>query len=753
LRKLKLYDILDSAAESEFDDIALLAAQICQTPISLISLVDTDRQWFKSRIGMEATQTDRDVAFCGHAITQDGLFVVNDARKDARFFDNPLVTRSPNIRFYAGTPLKISSEGSALGALCVIDTIPRELTIEQENSLEALGRQMVRLLSLRRAVADSREAEKFARSTVDSLTAHIAILDEAGTIIAVNRAWREFATRNPPATPDFAVGSNYLATCDAAAGPCSEEAIAVARGIRAVMARERDAFSLEYPCHSPSEKRWFVARISRFPGDGPTRVVVAHENVTQRRLAEERLRHASLHDALTGLPNRSLFADRIDRALGLYRRDPTRHFAVLFIDLDQFKLINDSMGHAAGDVLLKTVADRLRASLRTTDTLCRTGISEPDAGVRAEAEHTVARMGGDEFTLLLEGLKHPTDAALIAERALSSLSQPMQVNGKEVMVTASIGIVNGSLSYNNAQELLRDADSAMYGAKMGGKARYIVFDSRMHSAAVSRINLEMDLRRAIERGELLLHYQPVVSLESRELRKFEALLRWNRGKAAGEPKLVSPADFISIAEETGLIIPIGGWVLSEACRQLAAWKRAHPSAATMTMAVNVSGRQLTDERFISHLRNVLRDTQLDPASIRLEITESVMMDERLDIIEKLTAIKQTGVSLSMDDFGTGYSSLSCLHRLPLDAVKIDRSFVASMEGGRHAAAVVQAVINLAHNLNMQVVAEGLERPEQVAFLQSLDCDLGQGYFFSKPMAAEQAEAFMLKSHASGSVAA
>jgi predicted signal transduction protein with EAL and GGDEF domain len=475
--------------------------------------------------------------------------------------------------------------------------------------------------------------------------------------------------------------------------------------------------------------------------------------VTQRRLAEERLRHASLHDALTGLPNRTLFADRIDRAIERYKRDPTRHFAVLFIDLDRFKLVNDSMGHAAGDALLKVVADRLGASLRSTDSVCRPRIPADDGGIQQEAEHTVARMGGDEFTLLLEGLKHPTDAAVIAERVLANLSQPINFDGNELATSASIGIASGSVSYNSAQELLRDADSAMYSAKMGGKARYTLFDSGMHAAAVLRISLETDLRRALERGELLLHYQPVVSLESRELKKFEALVRWNRGKAAGETKLVSPADFIPIAEDTGLIVPIGDWVLAEACRQLAAWKRVRPAARALSMAVNVSGKQLADDHFVSHLRQVLGETQLDPASIQIEITESVMMDDRLNIIEKLSAIKETGVSLSMDDFGTGYSSLSCLHRFPIDTLKIDRSFVASMEGRRPAAAVVQAVIGLAHNLNMLVVAEGLERPEQVAFLQSMNCDLGQGHLFSRPLAVDEAEAFMVNSFARMAVSA
>ncbi len=303
------------------------------------------------------------------------------------------------------------------------------------------------------------------------------------------------------------------------------------------------------------------------------RVVIAHENVTQRRLAEEQLRHISLHDVLTGLPNRAMFEDRVDQALRRLKRDPSRHFAVLFIDLDRFKVINDSMGHAAGDVLLKNIAERLQACLRDTDSLGRvTNLREIQLPTADLNSHTVARMGGDEFTLVLEGLKNPLDVVVVAERLLAAVSRPVDFCGRQMTTTASIGIVSGTVSYSNSQELLRDADAAMYRAKADGKARFALFDSTMHSAAVQRMHMESDLRRAIDNGELVLHYQPIVSLPSGKLTGFEALIRWNRTDENGNLTLVSPAEFIHIAEDTGLIIQLGEWVLKEACRQMVNWK-------------------------------------------------------------------------------------------------------------------------------------------------------------------------------------
>jgi diguanylate cyclase (GGDEF)-like protein/PAS domain S-box-containing protein len=567
-------------------------------------------------------------------------------------------------------------------------------------------------------------SERFARSTVDALTAHIAILDGDGTILDVNRAWRDFAAENAAAPAAYGPGGNYLSICDAAQGPDADDAAAVARGIRAVLRGDCRKFEREYPCHAPDEKRWFVIRVSRFSGEGPVRVVVAHENVTDRRLAEERLRHDSLHDALTGLPNRAMFVERVDRAAARARGSSDGAFAVLFMDLDRFKVINDSLGHAAGDQLLITTAARLRNGL----------VAEQAARSRF-TDWTIARLGGDEFTVLLQGLGDRDEAERVAAALLVCLAEPVYFEGHELCTTASIGVVFGDAPGAPATDLLRDADAAMYRAKTAGRSRFAVFDSGMHESAVARLRLESDLRRALERDELLLHYQPIVSLASRQLIGFEALVRWRR-----DGKLVSPADFIPVAEDTGLIVPIGNWVLEEACRQLVRWQAAYPTAAAhLSMSVNVSRRQLAGAGMLEPLRGVLASTGISPAAVKLEITESIIMEEGETAREALREIRSTGVRLAMDDFGTGYSSLSALHSFPIDVLKIDRSFVASLQHRRDAAAVL-AVISLAHNLGIEVVAEGIEEAEQVAFLQSLDCDLGQGYFFARPMDAASAAA-------------
>lgn len=443
------------------------------------------------------------------------------------------------------------------------------------------------------------------------------------------------------------------------------------------------------------------------------------EDVTARKLAEERMAFQATHDALTGLPNRTLFHNRVEHALARARSEPGFRFAVFFLDIDRFKMVNDSLGHSVGDELLQTVARRLQAALD-----------------RHPGRHTVARIGGDEFTILLEEIPHPGLATAVARDLLSSIGVPYQIAGQEIVTTPSIGLVNGSSDYLSATDLLRDADTAMYAAKSAGKNRYVCFQPAMHAAAVARLQLDADLRRALEREELLLHYQPILSLESRRTVGFEALLRWNR-----DGRLTSPAEFIPIAEDTGLIVPIGAWVLREACRQLAAWNRKHPEL-NLFMSVNLSRRQLADPSLITDILTILRETGVRPASVKIEITESVAMHDGRAAVETLSDLKLTGVQLALDDFGTGYSSLSLLHEFPIDILKLDRSFMAQISVNRDTAAVIGAVVALAHNLNMKVVAEGIESLEQVAFLQALDCDLAQGYLFSKPLPAAAASAFL-----------
>jgi diguanylate cyclase (GGDEF)-like protein len=728
LDALLRYEILDTPPEKEFDDITAMASQICQTPISMISLVDAHRQWFKSMMGISNTETPRDLAVCAYTIMGCDPLIIPDLLEDERFKNFPVVTSDPFVRFYAGAPL-LSKAGHALGSLCVLDRVPRNLNASQIEALQALARQVVSQLELRKTASRLARAERFGRSIGDALTAQIAILDENGTIVSVNRTWREFAQANQGSGPTIAVGGNYLTVCDRASGPCSEEASAVGSGIREVLSGRRKVFSLEYPCHSPTEQRWFVVRVSKFSSEGPTFLVIAHEDVTERRLAEDRLRHDSRHDGLTGLPNRVLFAERVERCISLAKRGEYS-FAVLFMDLDRFKIINDSLGHAAGDTLLQTISDRLLLCLRESDAV----------GVPKEW-NTVARMGGDEFTILLEQLRRPEDAVRVAERILRTIGKRLTFEGNELTTTASIGIVTCGPEcalYTSAKDVLRDADAAMYKAKAAGRDRYVIFDERMHEEAVRRLSLENDLRRAVERDELVLYYQPILALASQRITGVEALLRWRRNG-----KLIKPAEFIPMAEETSLIVGIGRWVLEESARQIARWQRTFPTLDLLSMSINISRRQLGNGDLVGDLKRALKETAVNPASIVLEITESAIMDDPDTAKRTLDRLKLTGVKLAVDDFGTGYSSLSCLRRFAIDILKIDRSFTHKI-ADRRDASVVQTIVNLAQNLDMKVVAEGIETQEQVLFLKSCRCDMGQGYLFSKPLDADAAEEFIAR---------
>jgi len=447
-------------------------------------------------------------------------------------------------------------------------------------------------------------------------------------------------------------------------------------------------------------------------------IVLTCRDISERKLFEEQLAHQAFHDALTGLPNRALFMERLRHALARAQRQATT-VGVIFLDLDNFKVVNDSLGHEAGDSLLVAVAGRLSACLRAGD--------------------TVARLGGDEFTVLLEDLAGDDQLLGLAERITQVLHAPLLIGGREIVTTGSLGIAASVGDSRLPDELLREADTAMYRAKANGKARSIVFDRSMDALALDRLNLETDLRRALEAGEFRLHYQPIVSLKSGALCEVEALLRWEHP----ERGLIPPGKFIPLAEEIGLIVPLGLWVLREACRQTRAWNEGlGDGKPVLTVSVNVSARQLKTPDFVALVAEVLEETGLGAERLKLEITESVMMQEAEATIAKLHALKALGIRLAVDDFGTGYSSMAYLSSLPIDTLKIDRAFVSKM--GQHAedAAIVRAIVMLAKTLHLSITSEGIETVEQLAQLRALECDQGQGYHFSRPLPADQLQALL-----------
>ncbi|MDT7809938.1 MAG: hypothetical protein QOJ70_3751 [Acidobacteriota bacterium] len=439
------------------------------------------------------------------------------------------------------------------------------------------------------------------------------------------------------------------------------------------------------------------------------------QDITDRKLAEQQLHHDAFHDALTGLPNRALFMDHLKLAIARSRRNHSTKFAVLYLDLDRFKVINDSLGHTIGDQLLVGIADRLKKNLRPGD--------------------TVARLGGDEFTVLIEDITDETESIQVAERVQQELSVPFALSGREVFTTVSMGIAPSATGYERAEDILRDADTAMYRAKSLGKARYEIFDKAMHARAINLLQMETDMRRALERQEFILHYQPIVALDNFRLRGFEALVRWQHP----ERGFISPMDFIPVAEETGMIVPLGEWVMREACGQMNRWQRMFPLEHPLFITVNLSSKQFSQTTLISTFAMILQETGVKPQSVKLEITESVVMENIDTATDMLRQLRSLGVQLAIDDFGTGYSSLSYLHRFPIDTLKIDRSFVTRMSENNENTEIVRTIIVLAQNLGMDVVAEGVETNEQLVLLQKLKCENGQGYFFSKPVNSDGAE--------------
>ncbi|MEX0959477.1 MAG: EAL domain-containing protein [Burkholderiales bacterium] len=926
---------------------------------------------------------ERAQSAAGTAVRTGVTTIIADTARDPRMAPWRLALMANGFRSIIGLPLV--STGRVLGVLVLHAGEPDAFSREEVALLEELAadtaygvaalRNRDARLAAERALEES---ARFAIATIDALSNHVCVLDESGTILAVNRAWRAFAESNGGLQSDSMFeGGNYLEVCDRAAGAHADEAPIVAEALRGIIAGTRDEFSIEYPCHGPENERWFLMTVSRFAGEGPTRVVVTHEDITankqadrelreseerfrsltelssdwyweqdenyrfirlpggtervnpsdhigktrweigyanmteadwaghramldarqpfrdlvfsrtradggtyfvsisgepifdergnfkgyrgvgrditlqkeaeaalrdneerlrstldaaldcvisidvagriidfnpaaektfgysraealgqdmaslmiperyreahfrgmtrhlenpdfhalnrrrevqalrrdgsefpaeiavvstrthdqtvftaflrdvsERKAAETRLLHMAHYDSLTDLPNRVLIQDRLRQAVAQALRS-NRPGALLFIDLDRFKWVNDTLGHPVGDRLLKEVSARLEQCLRSGD--------------------TVGRLGGDEFAVILSNLSKAQDAQIVAQNIMCAFDRPFESKGHETFVTVSVGITVFPNDGQDADTLIRNADAAMYRAKDDGRNTFALFTSDMNARATDRLKLESDLRRALERREFRLHYQPRVDATSGRIVGVEALLRWQRSDGT----MVSPGEFVPLLEETGLILPVGDWVMEEACRQHRAWTEA--CRQPLPVAVNLSPRQLHNHALTTRVRSLIETYAIAPDMLELEITESSLMRNSDEAVRMLTEIRELGVRIAIDDFGTGYSSLSYLKRFPVDYLKIDQSFVRDVTADADDAAIARTIIIMAHQLGLKVIAEGVETAEQLAFLQAYDCDEAQGYLFSRPVPAD-AIATLLQDARSGKVA-
>lgn len=477
-----------------------------------------------------------------------------------------------------------------------------------------------------------------------------------------------------------------------------------------------------------------IASIIRDRNGAVNKLVIVNRDVTERKRAQEQLEHSSFHDALTGLPNRRLFLERLHHLFLRAQRNPERRYAVLLVDLDHFKVFNESMGPVIGDRVIVEIGLRLGACLRGEDTVTRV------ENAFAATDAVLSRMGGDEFTILLEDLNNPSNALRVAKRVVAAVAEPLLVGGQEVKTTASVGIALSATSHKRAEDLLLEADVAMRRAKGMGGSRCEVFDEAMHTRAVSRLKLETDLRQGLEDGQFRVLYQPILQLESRKVVAFEALLRWEHP----EQGLIAPDKFMAAAEDSGLLVDIGQWVIQEACQQFRTWESQVNFPRDVGIHVNISARQLAHPDFVARVAAALRSSGLVPSALSLEMTEEILTGEARVGVGVLAGLRQLGVGIVLEDFGAGNLSLNGLRQLPIRAVKIDRPLIGEMLSDRGTRDTVELILLLAHKLKMKIIAEGIESAKQLEILQQAGCELGQGYFFSPPVEAKVAEEMLRK---------
>jgi diguanylate cyclase (GGDEF)-like protein/PAS domain S-box-containing protein len=612
------------------------------------------------------------------------------------------------VSAFLGLPLG-SSSTRFRGCLCVMDTSAREWTSEQMLALRDLGAIMERDLGRRPLAEEHYALETVVRmlaKAVENMQLGVTITDMSGRIVYTNPA----EARMHGYQVDELLGCNARVLGPPEHIRALDESTreSAASWTRETVNVRRDGSRFEVLLWSDLVKDAAGTAIG---------MVTCCEDITDRKRAENSLRDVAMRDSLTSLPNRAHFQQQLASAIERQRVSPASRFAVLFLDLDRFKVINDSLGHHVGDELLRVVASRLLSCVRPPD--------------------TVARFGGDEFAVLLDDIGAGELALRVAERILKALASPIELSGYELVTSASIGIVQSAAHMSQTEYIWQAADMAMYRAKANGTARYEVFDREMHLEAMSRLQMETDLRRALEKGEFRLEYQPVVDLAFGRAVGFEALLRWDHPER-GE---VQPAEFIEVAEETGLIVRLGEWVLGEACREARRWQE-HAGKRRLWVGVNLSARQLAQPQLPERVREALAQAGIAPDLLKLEITEAAVMHGADLAADGLRRLKEAGVQLFLDDFGTGYSSLSYLHRLPIDVVKIDRSFIGGMKAGDRQSRLVEGVVRLARSADLRVIAEGVSDADQLDVLARLGCDMAQGYLFAPALEPEMIQGYL-----------
>jgi len=696
------------------DDLTRLAAEACSVPVSILSIVKSGDLLHIARVGDSKARTQNEEALISRAILETELFVVHNSLKAAGLDECAEDPGQP--LFYAGVPLS-TREGYRFGVLSVIDDKPRQLSETQARALGSLANAVMASFELRRKSLELEQAKLDRDKAFESLRASE---DRCAMLLrgASDGVW------------EWDLGTNEMHFCsrwkamlgvqESELSSCPDEWFnrvhpddieRVQSEIMSHLLGISTQFQSEHRVRrEDGNYRWMLSRglavldSNRFV----YRMTGSLTDVTEQKQAEKLLLHNAFHDALTGLPNRALFMDRLEHCLGEARKGEGYGFGVLFLDLDRFKVVNDSLGHQIGDQLLVATARRLESCLRPGD--------------------IVARLGGDEFAVILDRVRHVSDATQAAERIRERLASPFNLSGHEVFISASIGIALNQTASEAPDEILRNADTAMYRAKDQGRGCFELFDKGMHARNAALSQLETGLRKALARDEFRIHYQPIISLENWRINGFEALLRWEHP----EHGYISPLKFIPVAEESGLIIPIGQWVLREACQQLRDWQEQFTSEPPLSISVNLSGKQFSQPDLIDCISQILEETGLDAGSLKIEITESAIIENIDAAAMMLKRIKALGVRLSLDDFGTGYSSLSYLHRFPIDTLKIDRSFVSRINLPKNAE-IVKTILTLASNLGMDVVTEGVETREQVLQLTGLNCEYVQGYLLSKPI--------------------